>query len=731
MLPDKNPKPIGSDVIHYKNEYYIRAESSLADDRTQVLKHDQIFAVFDRNGDIHHVGQGEHGIYYYGTRFLSHLDLQLDSKRLILLDSEMKNDNVALAVDLTNPDYFKGDTLIYPKDNLHVFRWVMLWERNCYQRFQIKNYHDKPIKIELKFNYGADFVDIFEVRGMHRKQRGVMLSPEIKSSSVMLRYKGLDNVTRQTQLLFSKKPKKITEEEATLEIKLKPNESKEIALTIRCYSDKPKAKLISYETAHTKSQKELKATLKNSCDIFTSNEQFNDWINTSLVDMHMLLTQLDTGPYPYAGIPWFSTAFGRDGIIAALEMLWINPEIAKGVLSFLAETQAKEEDPSKDAEPGKILHETRRGEMANLGEIPFGLYYGSIDSTPLFVYLAEAYYQRTNDIGFIKKLWPSIEAALNWIEEYGDPDKDGLIEYSRRSDKGLTQQGWKDSHDSVFYKNGKIAKPAVALCEVQAYVYGAYIGAATLSEVLGKEEKAAKLKEKAASLKSIFHKKFWSEKIGTYVLALDGDKKPCHVKSSNAGQCLLTGIVDPEYAKRVAKNLFTDDMFSGWGVRTISSDEVRYNPLSYHNGSVWPHDNALIAKGLALYGLKEEAEKLLTSFFDASIYIESRRLPELFCGFPRRRAEGATPYPVACSPQAWAAGSSYLFLQSALGLKIDTPNNQVIISHPSLPSYLNFVEIKNLIVGDKKCDLSIQKKGDYVTVRVLDKDEGLNIVIEQ
>ncbi len=708
-----------TDLIRVEGQYYIRSTSSLADSRTQVLKDNDTFAIFDRRGDVHPIGYGEQGIFHEGTRFLSGLVLSIDGERPLLLSSTVRANNSLLAVHLTNPELNEGDHLKIPQDTLHILRSKFLWNAVCYERLEIANYGIDRHSFQVSMDISADYADIFEVRGQRRPRRGHYLSPVVEPGGLRIPYVGLDNVARTTHVTATPHPDNISESEMCFNLTLAPREKQIIDIAIACEIE-TSLPILQYEAALSAVNQRLQLSHRGMAEVSTSSDEFNKWINQSVEDIFMLTTQTEHGPYPYAGIPWFSTAFGRDGIITALQLLWVEPEIARGVLRFLAHTQATDFDIESDAEPGKILHEMRRGEMAALKEIPFGKYYGSVDSTPLFIILAASYYRVTADRQFIESIWPNIQAALAWMDRYGDLDGDGFIEYQRKTDAGLFNQGWKDSHDSVFHADGTLAEPPIAICEIQAYAYAAKLAAAGLAEVLGHSIEAAELARQSTRLKENFETKFWDDELDTYILALDGHKRPCRVRASNAGHALFAGIASQEHADRLMRTLMAEESFSGWGIRTVATTEARYNPMSYHNGSMWPHDNAMIADGLARYKRRDLAAEVMGGLFDASVYLEQHRLPELFCGFPKRPGEGPTLYPVACAPQAWAAGSVFMLLQACLGMSINARARSVRFTRPALPAYLEEVRITNLSIGAATLDMAFHRHAD--------DDVGINIL---
>jgi glycogen debranching enzyme len=718
-----------SDIIEVHGQYYIRANASIADAGTRVLKHGDTFAIFDRHGDVRPLGFESHGVFHNGTRFVSRCKLSLNGVSPLLLSSDVKEDNDFLVVDLTNPLLHLGGGRDLPHGSVHLVRTIFLWDGVCFERIEISSFAPQPVTLTLQIEYQSDFVDVFEVRGITRNKRGELRPPTIKPDEIVLAYEGLDFVLRETCIRFSLKAEEINDARAAFRVDLEPKETQCLDLRIICREGRAPMTQDTFEAAADRVHRDYRRNHHNITQIETSNPQFNDWLDQSHADLHLLLTRTDQGPYPYAGIPWFSCIFGRDAIITALEMLWIQPQIARAVLTYLAEHQATRAMPAKDAEPGKILHEERKGEMAKLGEVPFECYYGSIDSTPLWIILAGNYYERTADKELIARLWPNIEFALEWIDHYGDQDGDGFVEYSRKASGGLANQGWKDSEDSVFHADGSLPEPPIALCEVQGYVYEAKLRAAQLAGALGRHDIAKELDHAAQTLKHRFHKAFWCGDIRSYAIALDGQKRPCRVRSSNAGQCLFTGIAHPDAAAQIKHGLLTEEFFSGWGIRTLPTSEARYNPMSYHDGSIWPHDNALIALGLARYGFKQAATRVMTALFDASHFMDLNRLPELYCGFRRRRGEGPTLYPVACNPQAWASAAAFMALQACLGLRIDALNHRICFDSPHLPESIQQLDIKGLKVDDGAVDLSLTRQAEDVAVHVNRRSGKLDVLV--
>jgi glycogen debranching enzyme len=699
--------------------FYIPATAPAMRSR-HVLKLDDSFLVLDSHGDIGVSAAGPDGLFHCDTRFLSHLEFLVNGMQLLQLGSNVRDDNTLLSIDLTNPDIYFENRLVLPKDTLHVVRTVFLLRAAAYQRFAIRNYGEETVDLRLTMLFDGDFADLFEVRGLRRARRGSIARETVPPATARLLYEGLDGKLRRTDVNLSPSPRELGETSAAYQIELASGQATTIDLSIACgepHPPQPVAPLRAMRTVY----RNRRAASRNVTTVTTSNDLFNEMLCRSMSDLYMLISNTPQGRYPYAGIPWYSTTFGRDGLITAMQMLWLDPRVALGVLRRLAAFQAKTTDAASDAEPGKILHEMRSGEMAELGEVPFGLYYGSVDSTPLFVMLAGLYVERTGDEAALAELWPAIEAALSWMDQFGDLDGDGFIEYQRAAENGLANQGWKDSPDAIFHADGRLAEGPIALVEVQGYAFYAKRLAARCAKRLGMPDKAHRLDTQADDLARRFDASFWCPDIGMYALALDGNKEQCRVRSSNAGQVLFTGIAAPERACKVGEAMAGAKFFSGWGIRTIATGEARYNPMSYHNGSVWPHDNALIALGLARCGLKDCLDRVFKGLFDAGNYMEMRRLPELFCGFQRGRGRGPTLYPVACSPQAWASATPFTLIEASIGLQFDPAANEIRLRNPSLPSFLEDIVLRDLQLNGASVDVKLRRHRSSVSVEVVEQ----------
>ncbi|MFZ2066352.1 MAG: amylo-alpha-1,6-glucosidase [Xanthobacteraceae bacterium] len=713
MNPRKSAVQIVPIEAPHETPFYISATRTDAG-APRTLKYGDTFVVIDSRGDIAAASGRSAGLFHLDTRYLSRLELLVNDTPPLLLGSNLRDDNSALFVDLTNRDIISDQHLILERDSVHILRTVFLWRGTAYQRLRVHNYGERAVDLRLSFLFENDFSDLFEVRGTHRERRGTATAKLHGNDEVVLSYRGLDAKLRRTALTFDPPPQQLTIGSAIYALRIDPGQMQPVFVAVSC--DPAQSRPPPFLRGLIAARRELRDTARDRTSVETSNTRFNEMLCRSAADLSILMTDTPQGRYPYAGIPWFSTTFGRDGLITALQMLWWSPLVAKGVLRRLAHYQAKTTDARADAEPGKILHEMRGGEMAALHEVPFGLYYGSVDSTPLFVLLAGLYLERTGDIKTIAELWPNIEAALAWIDGPADPDGDGFVEYLRANEQGLANQGWKDSQDAIFHADGRLAEGSIALVEVQAYVYAAKRMAARCARRLGRDAIAQKLDAEAERLAERFERAFWCPQIETYAIALDGDKRPCEVRTSNAGQVLFTGIAAPDRATRVAAGLLQPHFFSGWGIRTVAAGEARYNPMSYHNGSVWPHDNALIALGLARYGEKQAIASLFTGLSMAGTYMDLRRLPELFCGFRRQKGHGPTLYPVACAPQAWASATPFTLLEASLGLKFDPFNNEIRLCNPSLPPFLEEVILRNLQLGAASVDLRVRRHRDTVSL---------------
>ena len=680
--------------------------------RLHALKDRDTFIVADDYGDI--AGGGD-GLFHNDTRILSRFRLLLGGRPASLLSAGIAQDNVFFTFNGANQALPYPGGPVGPPGVLHVERKRFLWEERLYERIACMNYSRDVVLLPLTIEFAADFRDMFEVRGMKRHQRGLLLPPELDGRRARFRYEGLDRVERSSVISFSDPPGRLSPGRAEYMYSLQAEGRLELYIEVDAHNGHIPSRE-RYRDAAARARWDMRARRRHGAKLKSSGRLFNDWLEKSRADLALLTTRMETGPYPYAGIPWFSTAFGRDAIITAWQILWFEPSLAKGVLTYLAAHQAEEVSAFRDSAPGKIMHETRKGEMPALGEVPFGRYYGGVDTTPLFIALAGAYAERTGDYALINDLWPALMAATAWMEHFGDTNGDGLIDYARGRETGLANQGWKDSQDSVFHADGRFPDGPIALVEVQGYAFAAYRAMSQFARIRGDEEGAEAWEARAEHIRATVERRFWMEDQGFYGIAIDGEGELCRVKSSNPGHLLLCGLPQPDRARKVIEQLLSARFDSGWGVRTLATGEARFNPMSYHNGSVWPHDTAMCAMGLSRYGERDGVVSLMSELFETASKLEMR-LPELFCGFPRNAGEPPVGYPVACLPQAWAAGSVFMMLQACLGLTVNGAAGEIEVQDPRLPIGIDQLAVEGLRVGDAKIDLLFERAGRQVRVK--------------
>lgn len=683
-----------------------------------VLKCEDAFLVADTRGDFP-ATQREMGLFWHGTRFLRTCNLFVEGHAPIMLSYQVSEMSDACLIDATNAPFTDEDGQHVEQGVIHVRRELELHPNELQQEVTLTNFSLRSTSVVMALKVASNFYDLFEVRGAIRKERGTLEVPELRPIGLRLRYQGTDNVLRETHVSCNPEADEVYADRLFWQLELKPNQPVIVQFKVHM-SASDVVPLIT--SVHSK---------QHNSDLMqprvqTDDPIFNQLLTRSMRDLLMLTTRTPYGLYPYAGIPWFACPFGRDALIACLEFLPWFPDIVRGTLAFLAAHQGTKFDTFTNEEPGKILHEFRTGEMANHREIPFIPYYGTVDATPLFLILCANYVRWTNDLAFLRSHWNNLLAAARWLTDHGDRDGDGFVEYQRSDKHGLGNQGWKDSWDAISYSNGELATAPIALCEVQGYTFAAYEALSYLSSRLNKVEEAQAWTALAEQVRENFVHDFWWDAEQTFYLALDGKKQPCDVVSSNAGQCLWSGIVPPDKAQAVIERLWREDMRSGWGIRTLSQQAARYNPLSYHNGSVWPHDTALIGAGFAYYGHKAEAAQLLHDLYAASRYFDAMRLPELYCGFERQKGYGPTRYPVACSPQAWAAGAPMLLLDSLLGWQADVERNTLLLHKPLVPPWLTAIEIQGIRVGQRNVHLRFIRSGTSTEV-VLGSHNEVNV----
>jgi glycogen debranching enzyme len=689
------------------------------------LKDGDSFLVADAWGDIR---GGADGLFHRDTRILSRFCLQVGDKRPARLGYALSRDNAAFTMNGANRQLPPLGGRATPRGVIHVERKRCLNDGRLFERVRLTNFGLDEVMAPISIAYGADFADIFEVRGLSRLARGMAAEPRFTGRGVVLDYDGLDGVRRCSVIAFSEPPWRMTATLAEFMFGLPPGARTDLYIEVGP-TDGAAPDCPRFEAALAAAHKGVEALEYEGGSVTSSDGAFAAWLTQSRVDVAVLTTRLATGPYPYAGIPWFSTPFGRDGIFTAWQLLWLDPSLARGVLAYLAMRQATYVSAFEDAAPGKILHETRHGEMAAMKEIPFGQYYGGVDTTPLFVALAGAYLERTADIEFIRALWPRLLAAAGWMERNADANGDGLIAYARGERTGLSNQGWKDSADSVFHEDGRLASGPIALVEVQGYAFAAWRAMAAMSERLGLPDDGDWTR-RAEAIRLAVETRFWMADKGFYALAIDGDGAPCRVEASNPGHLLFVGLPSAERAAKVTARLLSPDFDSGWGLRTVAVGARRFNPMSYHNGSIWPHDTAIALAGMARYGERRGVTDVMDDMFEASKCF-GHRMPELICGFPREANDPPIAYPAACMPQAWAAGSTFMMLQASLGLTIDAARREVRLTRPTLPEGVDQLRLTGLPVGGAIIDIDVRRLGAGVAVMLAKgSDRSVTVISE-
>jgi glycogen debranching enzyme len=697
-----------------------------------VLKDREIFICTRTDGDIAVAQISGEGFYANDTRHLSELRLEVGQARPVALSYSASEDRAVL--DATNATLRARSHPQVPQLSLSITRELLIASGRLYYLVRIRNFLPDAVMTSVSLALSADFADMFEVRGIPlRKARGHALAPRQTERGVTFAYLGEDQVFRETVIELDPDPESLRladgGAEASWEVALEPRMPVEILVTAEPSIGgrrRPRRRLATAAEV----LRVVEARWASRCTtVVSDNERFDDLIGTSSRDLRALIVPAADGEIVAAGIPWYVAPFGRDALVSSCEALVLNPDLLRDALVVLAKLQATADDPWRDAEPGKILHELRVGELAGASLIPHTPYYGTVDATPLFLMGAASYYSWTGELETLRMLRPALDRALHWIDEYGDGDGDGFIEYERRSAAGLRNQGWKDSENSIVHADGSLAEGPIALVEAQGYVYAAKQTIADVYEALDLEDVADRLRGEARALRAAFNESFWNADEGTFALALDGRKRQVASVTSNPGHCLYCGIVDANKARSVAERMLADDMFGGWGVRTLSSLNPAYNPMSYHNGSVWPHDNAIIAAGLKRYGHQDAVERIASCLLEVAAGAHDSRLPELYCGFDRAERASVVAYPVACIPQAWAAAAPFLILQAMLGLSANAPGRALTIQRPALPEWLQSLRLEGLRVGDASVTLSFERGGEATSFTLSEQTGELNVTM--
>jgi len=684
-----------------------------------VIKQGNVFFLSQPEGHVPLTREHGFGLYYHDCRYLNGYELMVGDEHPEPLAAR-SSEGARAVFQLTTPEFQSVDGRTIDRETIGL-KWERVIDAEAcvmHERLDIQNFGFEPVEFILRMRFRAGFEDVFAIRGIVTESEGKRWRPRWIDKRLVFSYSGGDGVLRSLAIHFDPLPTAVKGAGVEFRLAFKPGESKQLRTALAIDEverpvKRPAAHFrssVNLPVSHASRDEWTKPETEFDCDSLLLSRV----MRRSLMDLQMLKTSLGGDEFFAAGIPWFATLFGRDSLIASLQALAFWPETPAHTLRLLARYQGAEVNGWRDEQPGKILHELRVGELARTNKIPHTPYYGTIDATPLFLILLSQHGQWTGDLALFQELRSSVERALEWIDRYGDEAGDGYVSYSGNTKNGLLNQGWKDSGDAVMTSEGRLARPPIALAEVQGYVYLAKASIAELFERSGEPRQAARLRAEAEALRVRFNRDFWMEDEGCYALALEAGHRPCRVISSNAGQALWAGIVDERQAGRVVNRLMQPDMFSGWGIRTLSLQERRYNPMGYHLGTVWPHDNSMIAAGFRRYGFDEEARRIFVGLLDAAIEFEDHRLPELFTGFARSEYGVPVRYPVACHPQAWAAASVPYLVQISLGLTPKAFEKRLEIVRPCLPDFVRRAEIRRLRVGKGSVDLRFERNRDGV-----------------
>ncbi|ABC82479.1 amylo-alpha-1,6-glucosidase [Anaeromyxobacter dehalogenans] len=718
-----------------------------------VLKRGNLFLVANRLGDVAPAGARDLGLFLTDTRHLSAWRMSVSGGPLLCLSSQVSSDYVA-QVDFTVTSLHEGDLLGREPLNYVHLRRDMLIDDVLVDRLVLTNFQGKAVDAWIAMEWAADFADVFEIRGARRRERGSYHAPKVERDQVVLRYDGRDGRRYATEVRIrgvgpDGAPAALASLDgrgARVKLHLEPAEHVEVHFAVAAGIEHgapgrtrgldeerpvPPSAPRPFGARASCTHEAYSAYAAQATRFATSNDLFTSALEQAVADLKALTVYHFGAPVISAGIPWYTCPFGRDALIAGYEALVAQPEVARDALRFLARLQGERDDPTRDEEPGKIPHEIRFGEMAAAGEVPHTPYYGSVDSTPLFLMLLSEYDLWTDDHETVEALLPAAERALAWMDRWADPDDDGLVEYQRRTPQGLRNQGWKDSHDGVPFADGTPAEPPIALVEVQGYCIDARRRMAALLRRRGRRSEAQALVTAARLHAERLEERFWMEGKGTYAIALDRDERQVDAVTSNPGHLLFSGAISDARARQVAASLLGRESWSGWGIRTLAAGQRAYNPLSYHDGTVWPHDNALCAMGMASYGMTRQAGQVLTGLWDAAQHFRQLRMPELFCGLSRASGQFPVSYPVACSPQAWSSAAWFLLVRAVLGLQADAPRRTLRVVQPWLPPWLDELVLHGLRVGPARASLRFTRGKANAFAEVLEIQGGeLKVRIE-